>query len=89
MEAWTFINKNNKEIIRCDLRIGDIEFGQEYYFTTCKYSPIWFVKTKEEAELAYKKFVHPQYSMNYTRPGTDKILLEDYDIVQFIANVKE
>jgi len=85
MEAWTFINKNTNEIIRCDIKNGDIEFRTLYYFTTCKYSPLWFVKTKEEAELAYKKDVHPKYSMNYTRPDTNKILLEDYDIVQFVA----
>ena len=40
MEVWTFINKKTNEIIRCNLKPGDIEFGIEYYFTTNTYSPI-------------------------------------------------
>ena len=83
MEAWTFINKNTNEIVRCDIKNGDIEFRTLYYFTTNIYSPLWFVKTKCEAEDAYKKDVHPQYSMNYTNPSTDNIKLEDYNIVEF------
>ena len=83
MEAWTFINKETNEIIRCDLKNGDSEFGQEYFFTTCIYSPLWFVKNKEAAEIAYKKNVHPQFSMSYKNPSTYGIILENYKIVKF------
>ena len=83
MEAWTFINKETNEIIRCDLKNGDSEFGQEYFFTTCIYSPLWFVKTKDETEIAYRINVHPQFSMNYKNPSTDNINLKDYKIVKF------
>ena len=78
MEVWTFIHKETNEIIRADIRAGDFDFGQCYYFTTSIYAPIWFVSSEEEAKVAYCKYVHPQYSMNYKRPATDRIKLEDY-----------
>ena len=83
MEVWTFINKETNKIIRCDIKNYDSEFYVIYHFTNAIYSPLWFVKTKDEAELAYKKNVHPQYSMNYTTPDTDSINLENYKIVKF------
>ena len=83
MEVWTFINKKTDEIIRCDIKNGDVEFRLLYYFTTFKYSPLWFVSTKEEAELAYQKEVHPKHSINYKRPDSYKIKLEDYYIAEF------
>lgn len=83
MEVWTFINKETNDIIRFDARAGDIEFGTQYYFTTFKYSPFWFVMNKEEAERAYVDFVHPQYSINYTQPSTDRIDINDYKICKF------
>lgn len=86
MEVWTFIHKETNEIIRCDIKNYDIEFNEIYYFTTCEYSPLWFVKTKEEAEASYVEDVHPQYSMNYKNPSTDSIKLEDYKIVKFEMN---
>jgi hypothetical protein len=84
MEVWTFI-KNN-QIIKFDIMCYDIEFGSIYYFVDpeeYEYSPIWFVNTKEEAELAYQDFVHPQFSINHKRPSTDKINIKDYKIVKF------
>jgi hypothetical protein len=86
MEVWTFINKETNEIIRCDIKNYDSEFYEIYYLTTGAHSPLWFVKTKEKAEFAYKKDVHPQYSINYTTPDTDGINLEDYKIVNFELN---
>lgn len=86
MEVWTFINKETNEIIRCNYKSGDIEFGIEYYFTTCEYSPLWFVNTEDEAKNAYNKEVHPFDSMNYRSPSTDSIKLEDYKLVKFELN---
>ena len=90
MEVWTFINKKNKEIIRYSLRAGDECFGPIFYFDDDEemkdyYSP-WFVYTKEEAEIAFIKDVHPQFSINYKRPSTDQINLTDYEIKQFKMN---
>jgi len=87
MEAWTFIHKKSKEIIKFDIRSGCIEFGKQYYFTDFEYSPIWFVNSEEEAKGAYLDFVHPQYSMNYNRPSTDKININDYEICKFILTI--
>lgn len=54
-----------------------IEFGDEYYFNEDdEYSPILFVYTENEAISAYKKFVHPQYSINYKTPSTNRINIE-------------
>lgn len=84
MEVWTFIHKITKEIIKFEvIYTDDPEFGTEYFFTICEYSPIWFVSTEEEAKNAYKDFVHPQFSMFYDRPSTEKINIEDYKIVKF------
>jgi len=83
MEVWTFIHKETKDIIRFDIYAYDLEFGNVYYFTSSEYSALWFVKTKEEAEIAYVKFVHPQYTMFHERPSTDKIDIDDYYIGKF------
>ena len=86
MEVWTFINKETNEIIRYDLKPGDIEFGALYYFTTVIYSPLWFVDSENVALLAYKKEVHPYDSMNYNTPSTNSINIEDYKIIKFEIN---
>ena len=83
MEVWTFIHKETNEIIRFDTRAGCSEFGEQYYFTTFKYSPFWFVITEKDAISAYKEFVHPQFSINYNQPATDKININDYKICKF------
>jgi hypothetical protein len=84
MEVWTFINKISKEIIRFDvIYTDDQDFGTEYFFTTGKYSPIWFVHTEEEAKIAFKDFVHPQFSMFFETPSTEKININDFEIVKF------
>lgn len=86
MEVWTLINKKTNEIVRCDVLSHDVEFGNLYYFTDCKYSPYWFVNTKEKAELAHVKWTHNQYANNFERPLTEKIDINDYEIVCFLSN---
>jgi hypothetical protein len=83
MEVWTFIHKETNEIIRADIRAGDIDSGEEYFFTTLIYSPLWFVSTEEEAKIAYKEYVNSVYTTSYKRPATDRININDYEIKKF------
>ena len=83
MEVWTFLNKKTGKIIRYDKIMTDDCFDTEYFFIDDEYAPIWFVETKEEAEEAYKKFIHPQYSQFYKQPSTNKINIDDFEICKF------
>ena len=77
MELWTFINKNNGEIIRCDLLACDPEFGNLYYFVENDYSPYWFVNSEEKINIANTDFVHPQYN-SYELPDAERVNLKNY-----------
>lgn len=83
MELWTIIHKDNGTLIRCGKRPGNSEFGIEWYFTTNEYLPYWFTETKLQAQKSLINFVHPQYSINYSNPSTDRINIEDYEIIKF------
>jgi len=87
MEVWTFIHKETHEVIRFNvIRTDDDCFCVEYFFSDYNGFPPWFVFSKEEAKKAYKEFVHPQYSISYERPSTNKININDYKICSFILN---
>jgi len=87
MEVWTFIHKETNNIIKYNvIRTDDDCFNTKYFFSTYENFPPWFVFTKKEAEDAYQEFIHPQYSISYNRPSTDKININDYKICNFILN---
>jgi hypothetical protein len=86
MELWTFINKKTKQLIRCDILDNDPEFGNLYYFLEDEYSPHWFVDSEEKVKLAYNNgFIHPEFCNNFQRPDTQKVNLDDYDIIKFLS----
>lgn len=87
MVVWTFINKKTNDIIRFNvIRTDDDCFNTKYFFSTYDGFPPWFVFSKKEAEEEYQEFVHPQYSVSYIQPSTDKINIDDYKICCFILN---
>lgn len=83
MEVWTFINKHTKEIIRFNIRIGDIEFGSEYYFTDNNMYPFWFVDSEIKLDKILELYNHPQYNIFYETPAKDCIDIENYEKIKF------
>jgi hypothetical protein len=84
MEAWSFIHKETKKIIRVSKSsVGDIEFGCEFYFSESKWDPIWMTEFYEDIEfLLRNKNIHPEYSVNYRKPDKSIINLDNYDVVK-------
>ena len=79
MEVWTYINKETNELIRYNFRPGCIEFGTQYYFTTLKDCPLWFVENEEEILKSLDSNDHPQYNMFWETPAKDKINIKYFD----------
>ena len=84
MEAWSFINKTTNEIIRFDIRTGDIEFGDEYYFTVSLNSPLWFVHSEEIIKKTLTTYEHPQFNIFFETPSKSKINIDNYKIAKFV-----
>ncbi len=85
MEAYTFINKIDREIIRFDhIVTGDSEFGDEYFFTNINLSPIWMTFDKKDIDfLLSSRNIHPQYSMFYNRPNKKLVNFDEYEVHTF------
>jgi hypothetical protein len=83
MEVWTFINKKTNQIIRYNIRPGDIEFGNEFYFTESDLFPLWFVNSEEDIKKCLECYDHPQFNQFWYLPSKNKINIDDYEIIKF------
>lgn len=78
MEAWTFINKETKEIIRFNQKETGDDFGEEYYFSDYNGYPIWVTEKYSDIEYLLKHNNHPFYNSVHGTPRKLPNLLEDY-----------
>ncbi len=85
MEAFTFIHKQNKEIIKFShIETNDSEFGDEFFFTDSEFAAPWITFNKDDIDfLLKKKDIHPQFSIFYNIPSKEIINLDDYEVHSF------
>ena len=88
MEAYTFIHKETKEVIRIDY-FSDYneDFGQIYYLTHLSNGVPWFVFSLDEIKyvLENSEFMHP-INNNSNSPSAEHVNLNDYEIRKFVMN---